>query len=716
MDFKPITFDRTCYRIDGKPVYLNSGEFHYFRVPREDWSRRMELFKAAGGNCLATYVPWVMHEPVEGAFAFSDTPKNDLEGFLQAAKAAGLYIIARPGPYQYSELLYNGLPHWLCENYPELLAQDIHGNMLNPASVSYLHPLFLEKAKRWFDQVCPILARYTLSRGGPIAFVQVDNELAGIHVWNGSLDYHPVTMGFGQADGRYPRFLRQRYGAIEALRQAYEQECSSFEQAPPPAGQGACSAAELRRRKDYYDCYLGTIAEYAALLGSWVKTYGIDTPIVHNSANPEMNAIFKETAAAMGPGFLLGSDHYYNLDQSWSQNNPTPQYARRVFYSLEMLRLMGFPATVFELPGGSLSDWPPVTPNDARACYLANVALGMKGHNYYIYTGGTNPPGVCATSDVYDYGAGISASGVVRPLYEAQKEFGLFMREHAWLAETQREADCRLALDWEMARSPAYWPERGDFLLSGADAWRGLIDGPLTTAFCASLSPAFCDLEAEDWSRDFSTPVVVAASPVMAAAKQERIVRFLEAGGKALILPLLPEYDEAWNPCSLLRDYLGGGSLRSSGKTPTRLTILDVANVYNNGQAFFSAEVPAGAEVIGRDERSGLPVAWSKKTGAKGEALFLGFAWKQAMREHENMLCTLLTRLGLKKKVLSNNPNVWTSLRTVAVGRCSMLFLMNLMSAPQKVKVGCQPAWSKRMLPAGEHILDAMTVKMIEMC
>ena len=53
---KPITFDKCCYRIDGHPVYLYSGEFHYFRVPRSDWRKRMQLFKDAGGNCIATYI------------------------------------------------------------------------------------------------------------------------------------------------------------------------------------------------------------------------------------------------------------------------------------------------------------------------------------------------------------------------------------------------------------------------------------------------------------------------------------------------------------------------------------------------------------------------------------------------------------------------------------------------------------------------------------
>jgi beta-galactosidase len=713
MDFKPITFDNTCYRIDRQPVYLNSGEFHYFRVPREDWSRRMELFKQAGGNCLATYIPWVIHEPVEGHFAFSDTPKNDLEGFLQAARQAGLYVVARPGPYQYSELLYNGLPHWLCINYPQLLATDLDNRVIDPASVSYLHPLFLQKSWLWFEQVCPILAKYTLSRGGPIAFTQIDNELAGIHTWNGSLDYNRETMGFGRPEGRFSRFLQLRYGSIQALNQAYGIQVSCFENVMPVSEQGGSTPQELRRRRDYFEFYLAGIAEYARLLADWLRQSGIDTPIIHNSAGPEMNALFKETTAAMGKDFILGSDHYYNLDQSWPQNNPTPQYARRVFFSLEMLRLMGFPPTVYELPGGSLSDWPPVTPSDARTCYLTNVALGMKAHNYYIFTGGTNPPGVGSTTDTYDYGAAISASGEVRPLYEVQKEFGLFMRSHPFLVETERESDCRFTLDWQMAHASSYWQKQGEFSLSGTDAWRYLLEGSLTTALCASLSPVFCDLDAEDWLNDRSTPVVVNTSPVMSAEKQQRIIRFVQSGGKALLLPVLPGFDEDWMPCTLLQAFAGAQNQHASGKTPTRLTIAGVENIYNNGQAFLVPAAPPSAEAIGIDERSGQVASWSVRTSTGGELLVLGFAWRHGMRQHEQMLYHLLTRLGLKQKVVCSNSNVWTSLRTTE--HHSMLFLMNLFSSPQKARVHCQPSWSKRLISVDEQHLDPMTVKAIEL-
>ena len=79
----PITFDALCYRIEGKPVYLYSGEMHYFRVPKTDWSRRMKLLKEAGGNCVATYIPWLLHEPEESTFRFGEAADwLDLDGNL----------------------------------------------------------------------------------------------------------------------------------------------------------------------------------------------------------------------------------------------------------------------------------------------------------------------------------------------------------------------------------------------------------------------------------------------------------------------------------------------------------------------------------------------------------------------------------------------------------------------------------------------------------
>ena len=706
----PIRHTATSYIINGVPIYLNSGEFHYFRVPKADWRRRMRLFKEAGGNVLATYVPWLLHEPEEGRFAWGETADHlDLEGFLHAALAEGLYVIARPGPYQYSELAYDGLPGWLCENYPALLAHDRQGKSFRVSSVSYVHPLFWEKVRRWFDQVCPILAKHTVANGGPIAFTQIDNEMGGVHEWHGGLDYNAAAMGFGQPDGRFPRWLRARHREIAELNAHYGTSYASFAEVGPPPERSP-EATAIRRNQDYFHFYLATIAEYARFLADQFRAHGIATPIVHNSANPGMNAYFLETAAELGETFVLGSDHYYNLDQNWQQNHPTPQYAARSLVSLEELRLMGFPPTVFELPGGSCSNWPPILPPDALACYLTNLAFGMRGHNYYIFTGGPNPPGAGTTSDLYDYDAGIGPAGEIRPLYAAQKEFGRILAAHPWLPAAARQCDFRLALDLEYSRTDHYWPAGGDLTPTPRQAWDLLRAGPLTTALCAGLSPEMVRLDALPPPAD-GMPLLVVAAASMAADKQQELVKYLKAGGKALILPVLPWLDEALRPCTILADFLHAPPPGPVPKSYLRPTVGGIVNVRGDVTALWK-NLPPGAESVGVEEHSGRPIAWSLKTAGGGEAVLLSFKWVHSMHEHERMLKTLLMRLGCRPVIQGSNPNVWTALWTA--GEKRLLFLLNLFSGRQETSVSITTT-DGRTIPAGTHALDPVTVKVIEL-
>ena len=203
-----FSFDSIGFQIDGQDAFMVSGEFHYFRVPRSDWRRRMQLFKEAKGNCIATYVPWLIHEPTEGDIRFGDVDNRDLAAFLTIAREEGLKVVLRPGPYQYSELVNDGLPEWLLADYPETLATDINGSAFRHSSISYLHPIVLEKARRYYRAFAEVVRPFMMENGGPVCMLQVDNELTGIHVWFGSLDYNPETMGFGKENGRYPLWLK----------------------------------------------------------------------------------------------------------------------------------------------------------------------------------------------------------------------------------------------------------------------------------------------------------------------------------------------------------------------------------------------------------------------------------------------------------------------------------------------------------------------------
>ena len=82
-----IEIHKGAYMIDGEEQFLISAEFPYFRVPREDWEERLIKFKQMHGNCISSYVPWIIHEPEEGDFRWGDVGNRDICAFWSCAKS-----------------------------------------------------------------------------------------------------------------------------------------------------------------------------------------------------------------------------------------------------------------------------------------------------------------------------------------------------------------------------------------------------------------------------------------------------------------------------------------------------------------------------------------------------------------------------------------------------------------------------------------------------
>lgn len=693
-----LTFDHTGFAVNGENAFFISGEFHYFRVPAFDWKRRMELYKNAGGNCIATYVPWCIHEQEEGKIVFDDMPQRNLTKFLQTAKEVGLMVVLRPGPYQYSELVGSGLPDWLLSDYPQLMAKDINGNTFHDFSISYLHPLFLEKVRRYYIAFAEVVRPFI---GDPVVMLQTDNEATGVHVWFGSIDYNRDTYGFGKEDGRYAQFLQHRYGDIAALNAAYQTEYQSFaEIMPVDCGKGDIVA---RRRRDYYDCYYDSIADYMVLLSDWLYEDGLKLPICHNSANPSMNSCFLETVQKMDKPFLLGSDHYYNLHQDWSQNNPTPQYAIRVYYSMEMMRLMGMPPSVLELPGGSPSDTPPILPNDLLACYYTNLAMGMKGLNYYIYTGGENFEDTGATCKVYDYNAFVRADGTLNATFESLKTINGFMNSHTWMQRANRRAAAVVGFDWFTTRE-----ENSDFAGGTTDSFRFTTNGILYTMMCGKYGPEMVNLTD---ALDLSRPLIVASGDKMRKVVQENLVRFVQDGGKLLLFGILPTMDENGYPCGVLREFLSNPKTVKPHR-PRAVCVREIGNVYGLTCEALFEELPKGAVSIGEEIMSHLSAGFDMKVG-KGRVIYLAASWMMKTFDQANMMEYLLLQLGAKPTVKSSNRNIFTSLIADKDGH-KVLFVMNLYSSPQDTTV---LIYDESGNPAEEYTmqLGAMEVKTLDL-
>jgi len=156
-----ITYDHYSLMIDGKRVFIYSGEFHPFRLPSPDlWRDVFEKMKAGGFNTICCYFDWGYHSPKAGLYDFDGI--RDLDKFLNLAAQVGLYVIVRPGPYINAETDSGGFPGWLTTIKGRARSTDTD---------------YLVGAYEWLGQVDPIIARHQLTNGtGSVIACQVENE------------------------------------------------------------------------------------------------------------------------------------------------------------------------------------------------------------------------------------------------------------------------------------------------------------------------------------------------------------------------------------------------------------------------------------------------------------------------------------------------------------------------------------------------------------
>jgi beta-galactosidase len=156
-----VELDARGIRIGGQPRLLLCASLFYFRLPREEWAARLAQVRASGYTCVDVYLPWNFHETAPGEWSFEG--RRDVATFLDLAHAAGLYVIARPGPYICSEWDGGALPAWLGLD-PQL-------------RVRQSEPRYLAQVRAWLDQVLPLIAERQYTNGGPVIMVQLENEL-----------------------------------------------------------------------------------------------------------------------------------------------------------------------------------------------------------------------------------------------------------------------------------------------------------------------------------------------------------------------------------------------------------------------------------------------------------------------------------------------------------------------------------------------------------
>ncbi len=96
-----VTWDTHSLFIQGQRVFILSAEFHPWRLPGNPnlWADIFQKIKSNGFNTVSFYVNWAVHYPTpitnNGQGDFQAGTYRDIQGFIDEAKKAGLWLIAR---------------------------------------------------------------------------------------------------------------------------------------------------------------------------------------------------------------------------------------------------------------------------------------------------------------------------------------------------------------------------------------------------------------------------------------------------------------------------------------------------------------------------------------------------------------------------------------------------------------------------------------------
>jgi len=197
-------------RVDGKPFFIHSAAFFYYRIPRDLWEPMLDRYRSLGINTLDIYIPWNWHEPNEGEFDFDGhtNPRRDLRTLLSLIARKQFKLIARPGPEILNEWRHGGFPDWLLKK-PEYNMDpldfvegryapldNLNAHDAEAAAHGWLeNSTHIEAVRSWFGAVAKELAPYdsreiihrkaevssqptATEESGPLLFVQVGDDFA----------------------------------------------------------------------------------------------------------------------------------------------------------------------------------------------------------------------------------------------------------------------------------------------------------------------------------------------------------------------------------------------------------------------------------------------------------------------------------------------------------------------------------------------------------
>ncbi len=561
-----VTLTATGLEIEGRHVPVYSGTIHYWRLERDRWELILDQAQALGFNMIETYIPWAIHEIEPGLFDWGQIdPRKDVEGFLRLCEKKGLWLLVRPGPLINAELTDFGFPEWVLLD-PEVQAKTAVGGIHFDAMwgfhppyqfpvPSYASEKFFFESGKWFDAICPILARHRAPQGCIVA-VQSDNETCYLfHDQPYATDYGADSLKL------YRHYLGQRYTYIENLNTAYCNEYDAFDQVEPPRACAIHSRSDVPRHIDWIAYKEYQIRYAVARFAQMLKARGLQgVPIFHDVAY-QMSTPLDVAALEAEPDIdWVGMNLYRNREDYWGA-------MQRIRYLVGTTRLPFVP----EFGNGLWSHHPATfTPAEEEFITLAALMHGLKALNFYMLV-----------ERERWQGCPITRHGTYRPEYaQFYERLSHFLQRYP-LEQFERDRSVLVLFNFDLFRQAAaatmlHYPHV-DLLSLPPELFRVDLDLGLKhdVHFEASyanlenwLGRLMIDLAVRHVDYDLSDTHIAAArlsrypivylqaTEFMSPQDQTKLLAYMQNGGHLIVGPGMPYLDAALQPASVLEHYL----------------------------------------------------------------------------------------------------------------------------------------------------------------
>lgn len=570
-----VTIEKKQIVIDGKPRVIMCGEIHYYRLQFDEWQDRIEKLKAAGCNTVATYVPWICHEPVEGQIDLDGHTRRELDlgAFIDMCRDNGLYFFVRPGPFIMAEMKNEGLPYWIFEKHPQIVPVSWNNSKASPKTVDYLAPEFLQEVHKWYSAVMSVIVPRLYGNGGNIIGIQLDNEI-GMISW---VQNKPVLNDNVMKD--FAVWLEHNYDA-SSIKLRYPFDIKNL----------SMLAEKIRKPEEQYaaellhdlGCFMrDRFARYVAALRSYAEEFGAKgVPFIiniHGTGGGRgltypigISQLYE--AYTQDDGYISGSDIYLG---NLTVDNFQDLYIINGFMEAVHNEHQPLASVEFECGDGNygctLSPRFETSAADfkTRMC----IAQGNRLLNYYLFAGGRNyilnpAPGdgndrIAITGERHGFAAPVSPEGEINPTYPRMARVikTILSVEDKTASMYEEHDNVAFAFIPDYFMTEYRYPEslKMKEIVKNLESRRA---GGAWEIMARALLFAGCRFGAVDIQNrridiEKVKVLLVGSAKYMAQNVQQKLVDFMKSGGGVLLYGEVPAFDLEGNACTILADALG---------------------------------------------------------------------------------------------------------------------------------------------------------------